>query len=76
MKVKLQAQQMWDAVEYGNIKDHHEDWRALEALLVAIPSEMPHVLVKKPTRRPPPRCPSTVTMRGSPFSRSFFTRII
>ena len=51
MKVKLQARQMWDAIEYGDINDH-EDWRALEALLAAIPSEMPYILAKKPTGRP------------------------
>jgi len=50
MKVKLQARQMWDAVEYGGVDDH-EDLRALEALLAAVPPEMVSVLAKKPTAK-------------------------
>lgn len=47
MKVKMQAQQLWDAVEYGDA-DFHNDRRVFEALLVAVPPEMGATLVDKP----------------------------
>lgn len=39
MKVKLQVQQMWDTVQYGDV-DSHEDRQVLEALLATLPMEM------------------------------------
>jgi hypothetical protein len=39
MRVRLQVRQMWEAVQYGNV-DYHEDRRALDALIAAVPSEM------------------------------------
>jgi hypothetical protein len=43
VKVKLHVWQMWGAVRYGDV-DRHEDRRALEALLAAVPMEMPTIL--------------------------------
>ncbi|CAO2193121.1 unnamed protein product [Urochloa humidicola] len=39
MKVKLRVRQLWDAVDTGDV-DAHEDQRALEALLAAVPMDM------------------------------------
>ncbi|CAN6346172.1 unnamed protein product [Urochloa humidicola] len=50
MKVKLQARQMWEAVKYGGVA-HHEDRRALEALVAAVPSELGVVLATKRTTK-------------------------
>jgi hypothetical protein len=41
---------MWDAVQYGD-DNFHEDRQAMEALLVAIPSEMMSVLTGKETTK-------------------------
>ncbi|CAN6300287.1 unnamed protein product [Urochloa humidicola] len=43
MKVKLQACQMWEADKYGGVA-RHEDRRALEALVAAVPSELGAIL--------------------------------
>ncbi|CAN6318595.1 unnamed protein product [Urochloa humidicola] len=50
MKVKLQAREMWDAVKYGDV-GRHEDKRALEALVAAVPPEMGAVLTTKLTAK-------------------------
>lgn len=41
---------MWDVVKYSNI-NLHEDQRALEDLLVAIPPEMAPILTDKTTAK-------------------------
>jgi hypothetical protein len=48
MRVRLQVQHMWEAVRYGDV-DYYEDRRALDALIVAVPSEMQFLLSKKQT---------------------------
>ena len=50
MKVKLQAQGLWDAVRYGNV-DYDEDRRALEALCAAVPPEVGASIANKPTAK-------------------------
>ncbi|CAN6334582.1 unnamed protein product [Urochloa humidicola] len=50
MKVKLQAREMWDAIKYGDV-GRHEDRRALEALVAAVPPEMGAVLATKLTAK-------------------------
>jgi hypothetical protein len=50
MKVKMQAQRMWDVVRYGDA-DFNEDRRALEALLAAVPTEMHSSLANKQTAK-------------------------
>ena len=39
MRIRLQVRHMWEAVQHGNI-DYHEDQRALDALIAAVPPEM------------------------------------
>jgi hypothetical protein len=39
---------MWEAVRYGDV-DYYEDWRALDALIAAVPLEMQFSLSKKQT---------------------------
>jgi hypothetical protein len=48
--VKMQARRMWDAVRYGDA-DFDEDRRALEALLVAVLTEMHSSLANKRTTK-------------------------
>jgi hypothetical protein len=48
MRVRLQVRHMWEAVRYGDV-DYYEYRRALNALIVAIPSEMRFSLSKKRT---------------------------
>jgi hypothetical protein len=50
MKVKLQAWQLWDAVEFGDA-EFHEDRLALDAILASVPSEMVASLADKPTTK-------------------------
>ena len=50
MKVKLQAQGLWDAVRYGNV-DYDEDRRALEALCAAVPPEVGASIANNPTAK-------------------------
>ncbi|XP_072149622.1 uncharacterized protein [Setaria viridis] len=50
MKVKLQVQEMWDTVQYGDV-DSHEDQRALKALLAAVSMEMAMNLSGKRTTK-------------------------
>lgn len=50
MKVKMQAQLFWDAVEYGDA-DFQDDRRVFEALLVTISLEMGATLADKPTTK-------------------------
>jgi hypothetical protein len=42
-EVRLQVRHMWEAVRYGDV-DYHEDRRALDALIVAVPPEMQFLL--------------------------------
>jgi phenylalanine-4-hydroxylase len=46
MRVRLQVRHMWEAVRYGDV-EYYEDRRALDALIVAVPSEMQFSLSKK-----------------------------
>jgi hypothetical protein len=48
MRVRLQVQHMWEAVQYGNVI-YYEDRRALDALIAAVPPEMQFSLSKKRT---------------------------
>jgi hypothetical protein len=50
MKVKLQARQLWDAVEFGDV-EFHEDRLALDALLASVLSEMVASLADKATTK-------------------------
>jgi hypothetical protein len=50
MRVRLQVWHMWEAVRYGDV-DYYENRRALDALIVAIPSEMQFSLSKKRTAK-------------------------
>jgi hypothetical protein len=38
VRIRLQVRHMWEAVQYGDV-DHHEDRRALDALIAAVPPE-------------------------------------
>jgi hypothetical protein len=46
MRVRLQVRHMWEAVRYGDV-DYYEDRRALDALIVAVPSQMQFSVSKK-----------------------------
>ena len=46
MKVKMQARQLWDAIEYGDLP-YHDDRRALEAIIAGVPPEMRAPLTDK-----------------------------
>jgi hypothetical protein len=46
MKVKMQARQLWDAIKFADLP-YHEDRRALEAIIVGVPSEMGALLADK-----------------------------
>jgi hypothetical protein len=46
MKVKMQARQLWDAIEFADLP-YHDDWRALEAIIARVPPEMGAPLVDK-----------------------------
>jgi hypothetical protein len=50
MRVQLQMRHIWEAVRYDDI-DYYEDRRALDALIVAIPSEMQFSFSKKRTTK-------------------------
>jgi hypothetical protein len=50
MKVKMQAQRIWDVVRYGDA-DFDKDQQALEALLAAVPMEMHSSLANKRTAK-------------------------
>jgi hypothetical protein len=50
MRVRLQVRHMWEAVRYDDV-DYYEDWRALDALIVAVPSEMQFSLSQKRTAK-------------------------
>jgi phenylalanine-4-hydroxylase len=50
MKMKLQARQLWNAVEFGDF-EFHEDRLVLDALLTSVPSEMVASLADKPTAK-------------------------
>jgi hypothetical protein len=46
MRVQLQVRHMWEAVRYGDV-NYHEDRRALDALIAAVPPEMQFSFFKK-----------------------------
>ena len=46
MKLKLQARQLWDAIEYQDLP-YHEDRRTVEAIIAAVPQEMQMPLSEK-----------------------------
>jgi hypothetical protein len=48
MKLKLQARDLWDVIEYGD-GDFHDDRTALDAICSAVPSEMISALAVKET---------------------------
>ena len=50
MKVKLQARFLWDAIKFNDV-DHEQDRRALEAICVAVPSEIGTTIANKPTAK-------------------------
>jgi hypothetical protein len=50
MRVRLQVRQMWETVRYDDV-DYHEDRRALDALIAAVPSEMQFSLSQKRTAK-------------------------
>jgi hypothetical protein len=49
-RVRLQVRHMWEAVRYGDV-DYHEDRRALDALIAAVPPEMQFSLSQKRTAK-------------------------
>jgi hypothetical protein len=50
MRVRLQVCHMWEAVRYGDV-DYHEDRRALDAFIAAVPPEMQFSLSQKRTAK-------------------------
>ncbi|KAM0824008.1 hypothetical protein ACQ4PT_016362 [Festuca glaucescens] len=50
MRIRLQVRHMWEAVHDGDV-DHHEDRRALDALIAAVPPEMQFSLSNKQTAK-------------------------
>jgi hypothetical protein len=50
VRVRLQVRHMWEAIRYGD-DDYYEDRRVLDALIVAVPSEMQFSLSKKRTAK-------------------------
>jgi hypothetical protein len=50
MKVKLQAWRLWEAVHVGGV-DYDDDRRALEALCVAVPTELSTSIANKATAK-------------------------
>jgi phenylalanine-4-hydroxylase len=50
MRIRLQVRHMWEEVQYGDV-DHHEDQRALYALIAAIPLEIQFSLSNKRTAK-------------------------
>jgi hypothetical protein len=50
MRVRLQVQHMWEAVQYGDV-DYYEDRRALYAFIAAVPLVMQFSLSKKQTAK-------------------------
>ncbi|KAM0863779.1 hypothetical protein ACQ4PT_044350 [Festuca glaucescens] len=50
MRIQLQVRHMWEAVHDGDV-DHHEDRRALDALIAAVPPEMQFSLSNKQTAK-------------------------
>jgi phenylalanine-4-hydroxylase len=50
MKIRLQVRHMWEAIQYDDV-DYDEDRRALDALVVAVPSEMQFSLSQKETAK-------------------------
>ena len=50
MKIRLQVRHMWEAVQEGAV-DQHEDRRALDALIAAVPPEMQFSLSNKRTAK-------------------------
>jgi hypothetical protein len=50
MRVRLQVRRMWEVVRYDDV-DYHEDRRALDALIAAVPLEMQFSLSQKRTAK-------------------------
>jgi hypothetical protein len=50
MRVRLQVQHMWEAVQYGDV-DYYKDRWALDALIAAVPPEMQFSLSRKRTTK-------------------------
>jgi hypothetical protein len=50
VRIQLQVRHMWEAVRYDDV-DYYEDRRALDALIVAVPSEMQFSLSNKRTAK-------------------------
>jgi len=50
MRLKMQARQLWDAVEYGDLP-YHDDRRALEAIIAGVPQDMQVSLADKLTAK-------------------------
>src|SRR4051812_47716469 len=50
MRIRLQVRHMWEAVQHGNV-NYHEDRRALDALIAAVPPEMQFSLSNKRTAK-------------------------
>jgi hypothetical protein len=50
MRVRLQVRHMWEAVRYDDV-DYHEDQRALDALIAAVPPEMQFSFSQKRTAK-------------------------
>jgi hypothetical protein len=50
MRIRLQVRHMWEAVQYGDV-DYYEDQRALDSLIVVVPSEIQFSLSKKRTAK-------------------------
>jgi hypothetical protein len=50
MKVKLQAQQLWEAVRVSGVS-HNDDRRALEALCAAVPFDVAATIADKATAK-------------------------
>jgi hypothetical protein len=50
MRVRLQVRHMWEVVRYGDV-DYHEDRRALDALIAAVPPEIQFSLSQKRTAK-------------------------
>src|ERR1041385_2241142 len=50
MRIRLQVRHMWEAGQHGNV-DYHEDRRALDGLIGAVPPEMQFWLSNKRTTK-------------------------
>jgi hypothetical protein len=51
MRIRLQVQHMWEAVQYGDVDHHEEDRQVLDALIAAVPPKMQFSLSNKRTAK-------------------------